>query len=131
MSARAELVLTLILFSPACISFSTASGRLPLVLILILPLFVCFLISIIDSRIVSHISNGSPSQPCPKLTIGYGAVSRWGTVYSTISAAVGLKLRRSCVETIVSSSGWKEIQPMQFALQAGEEGMGHSQRPMK
>ena len=48
-----------------------------------------------DSLIVSHINKGSPSQPCPKLTIGKGAVIKWGTVYSTTSAAVGLKLNRS------------------------------------
>ncbi len=77
---------------------------------------------------VSHINKGSPSQPCPKLTIGYGAVIKCGTVNSTISSALGLKVSRSCVETICSSSGWKEIQPIQLALQAGEVGTGHSQR---
>src|SRR4029079_13474866 len=94
-----------------------------------LPFFVCFLISIIESRIVSHINNGSPSQPWPKLINGKGAVSRCGTVNSTISSAIGLKFKRSCVDTIGSSSGCNEIHPTQFALQAGETGTGHSQRP--
>ena len=54
---------------------------------------------------VSHINKGSPSQPCPKLIIGYGALIKCGTVNSTISAAVGLKVNRSCVLTIDSVSG--------------------------
>src|SRR5690349_8694016 len=119
------------LFKPTSHKALTALGLEPFVLILILPFDVCFLISIIDSLMVSHISNGSPSQPCPKLTIGNGAVSRCGTVYSTISAAVGLNVRRSWVDMIVSSSGWKEMQPTQLALQAGEEGIGHSHLPIK
>src|SRR5688572_9556969 len=114
---------------PASHKIFTAFGSEPLVLILMLPLFVCFLISMIASRIVSHINKGSPSHPCPKLIKGYGAVSRWGTVNSTISSAIGLNDKRSCVDTIGSSSGCKEIQPTQFALQAGETGTGHSQRP--
>ena len=119
------------LLSPASQRALTASGLLPLVLILMLPLGVCLRISMMDSRMVSHMSKGSPSQPWPKLTIGKGAVSRWGTVYSTISSAVGLKRRRSCVETMLSSSGWKEMHPTQLALQAGEDGMGHSHLPIK
>ena len=79
---------------------------------------------------VSHINNGSPSQPCPKLTIGKGADIKCGTVYSTTSAAVGLKDKRSWLETISSSIGWNEIHPMQFALQAGEIGIGHSHLPI-
>ena len=79
---------------------------------------------------VSHINKGSPSQPCPKLIIGKGALIKCGTVYSTTSAAVGLKVNRSWVETMVSSKGWKEIHPIQLALHAGEIGIGHSQRPI-
>ncbi len=78
---------------------------------------------------VSHISKGSPSHPCPKLMIGKGAVSKCGTVNSTISSAVGLNVKRSCVETIDSSSGCKEMHPTQLALQAGDAGTGHSHLP--
>ena len=117
--------------NPALQSASTAAGLEPLVFILILPLEVCFLISNIDDLRVSHISNGSPSQPWPKLMIGKGADSRCGTVNSTISSAEGLNVNLSCVEGMVSSWGWKEMQPMQFALQAGEDGTGHSHLPIK
>jgi hypothetical protein len=52
-------------------------------------------------------------------------------VNSTISSAVGLKVSLSCVEVMLSSCGWKDMQPMQLALQAGDDGTGHSHRPMK
>ena len=123
-------MLTLKLSKPTAASAATATGLEPFELILILPLSVCFLISIMASLMVSHINKGSPSQPWPKLTIGYGAYIKCGTVYSTTSAAEGLNDKRSWFETISSSIGWKEIQPMQFALQAGEIGMGHSHLPI-
>src|SRR5689334_11572540 len=117
--------------SPASQRILTASGFEPFVLILMLPFEVCFLISRMASRMVSHINKGSPSQPCPKLITGNGADSRCGTVYSTISSGVGKNVNRSCVETIGSSSGCSEIHPTQFALHAGETGIGHSHRCRK
>src|SRR6185312_14228707 len=131
MAGRAELRLTRIESSPASHRARTAAGFEPLVLMLMLPRGVCLRMAMMDSRMVSHINRGSPSQPWPKLTIGKGASSRCGTVNSTISSAVGLNVSLSCVEEMVSSCGWKEIQPMQFALQAGEVGIGHSQRTIK
>src|SRR5665213_222191 len=131
MFSLAELVLTRILFNPASHKAFTAFGSLPFVLMLMLPFDVCFRISCMDSATVFHINKGSPSQPWPKLTIGKGAVSKCGTVYSTISSAVGLNVKRSCVDVIFSSWGWKEIQPIQLALQAGELGTGHSHLPIK
>src|SRR5690606_29504315 len=112
--------------SPASHKAFTASGFDPFVFMLMLPFGVCFLISIIASLIVCHISKGSPSHPCPKLTMGNGADSRCGTVNSTISSGVGLNASLSCVDTIGSSSGCREMQPTQFALHAGEQGTGHS-----
>ena len=45
------------------------SGRLPLVLRLIVPLSVRLLISLMLSAISLYSVKGSPSQPCPKLAI--------------------------------------------------------------
>ena len=122
-------MLTRIELSPALQRARTASGLDPFVLILILPLVVCFRISSIESRIVSHINSGSPSHPCPKLMIGKGAVERCGTANSTISSGDGLNCNRSWVDTMGSSSGCREIQPIQLALQAGDTGTGHSHLP--
>src|SRR5665213_4478338 len=110
MFSLAELVLTRILFNPASHKAFTACGSLPLVLMLMLPFDVCFRISSIDSAIVFHINKGSPSQPWPKLTIGKGAVSKWGMVYSTISSAVGLNVKRSCVCLLYTSPSPRDRQ---------------------
>ena len=61
--------------------------------------------------------------------IGKGAVERCGTANSTISSGDGLNCNRSWVDTMGSSSGCREIQPIQLALQAGDTGTGHSHLP--
>ena len=71
--------------------------------------------------------------PYPLISFGQGCEGEpllmWETIRDAISSGIGLNVKRSWVDTIGSSSGCKEIQPTQFALQAGETGTGHSQRP--
>ena len=74
-------------------------------------------------------SSGSPSQPCPKLTITLPrAVVRWWMATSAISSAVGGRVIRSCDDGGMPSS-CSLRQPMQAALQRAEDGMAPSSRP--
>ena len=73
--------------------------------------------------------SGSPSQPCPKLTIARGpADRRWATATRASSWALGPSSIRAC-EAGGPSSGCSEMQPMQAALHMVETGSAPSSRP--
>ena len=115
--------------SPASASAERAAGIEPLVFMLIDPRLVRRRIRRMARAISFQRSRGSPSQPCPKLTmVRPPAVARCSAPTWAISSAEGARRIRSWLDGGMPSAV-SDRQPTQRALQAAEAGMAPSSRP--
>src|ERR1700730_6945514 len=116
-------------FSPASTNRRSTAGRDPLVLIWMVAVGHAERMRRVASTRAAPRVNGSPSQPCPKLTKFVLLALRCQAASSAISDAVGAKPIRVWGEA--TSPHCYEMQPRQAALHAGETGIAPSPRRRK
>ena len=113
------------LSQPAATIRSRTRGRLPLVLTWMVAAGWRARIAAVASTTARPRVSASPSHPWPKETMAASSPSRKWPASPASSATVGAKPIRSWGEGTAPSL-WREMQPRQSALQAGDAGRAAS-----